>query len=279
MSPLLYRRWLLLLIGIVLVIGGIALFSPDTLLLLRSQVPLAVTSLDTYRFSWTPNTPGIYQLNLQATDSDQAQTTDTVTIIVAEPTPSPSASPAPTSSVTPTPTVTPSITPTPSFSPAGGGGGGSSGGGNGGGGPEVTACQPVSRQYQAENGHQVSGSYSGPVTQNGTRVVKLAHGRAVLEKKITVARGDYWLEARLRHDRPGPVYAAVYLNNRPWKVVKLAGNDDQYRTHRLGLLRNFSGATIRFRLLNDAYDRANPSNEATDKNFFIDWWQLTSVCP
>lgn len=160
----------------------------------------------------------------------------------------------------------------------GGGNGGNGGGGNGGGesSNEESNRPQHSAQFPAATGHKISGSYSGLRRDGNLTVAKLAHSRARLERKVSVPLGDYWLFLYAKHDRPGPVKLAVYLNNRAWKVIELAGNDDKYRVHRVGLLRGFRSGTIRFRLLNDAYDRSMPTDEKTDRNLYIAAWGLNT---
>ncbi|MEX1997654.1 MAG: hypothetical protein WEA04_03185 [Candidatus Andersenbacteria bacterium] len=157
--------------------------------------------------------------------------------------------------------------------------GGSDSGGDGGGdssSDEASAAPVRTLNFQVEQGHTILGSYSGIQKSGSQTVVKLAHPGAVLERQVTAPRDNYWLDVHVRHDRPGPIHMAVYLNNRAWKVIKFDQNDNKYRTHRIGLLRNFAGARIRFRLLNDTYDKANPANEELDRNLFIDWYRLTT---
>lgn len=130
--------------------------------------------------------------------------------------------------------------------------------------------------YSPHKGHAISGAYSGVREDSGLKVVTLAHSTARLAKKIVVPRDNYWLYVNVKHDKPGPVDMAVYLNNKAWKVLRFDKNDNKYRTHRVGLLRNFSGGTIRFRFLNDTYDKSDPSNEVKDRNLHIASWGLTT---
>lgn len=148
----------------------------------------------------------------------------------------------------------------------------STGGGN-------TANQAGGRTFvfQAEDSSQVTGSWSGVRTDGARRVVTLAHQGARLIRQVAVPAGHYWLDITAKHDRPGPVDIVIYLNNRAWKVIRLSQNDNVYRTHRVGLLKNFSGGTVQFRPLTDKFDRANPANEERDRNLHIDWWRLTTV--
>lgn len=170
-------------------------------------------------------------------------------------------------------------TPTPAPQSSGGGGGsGSSGGGDSSDGGNEEVATRALRTYtnQAEKDQTVSGPYSG-IIKDGTRTVaKLAANSSSLQKKVAVTRDNYWLDVTVKHDQPGPVTFAVYVNNQAWKVVKLDKNDNQYRTHRIGQLRNFAGGTIRFRLLNDTFDKSDPTNEAKDRNLYVDSWQLTT---
>jgi hypothetical protein len=156
-------------------------------------------------------------------------------------------------------------------------GGGDGGGGGGGGGDAEVQARPVrSYTYAPHKGHVIAGSYSGIRKDGGLTVVTLAHAKARLAKKVAVVKDSYWLYVNVKHDKPGPVDMAVYLNDKAWKVLRLDKGDDRYRTHRVGLLRNFSGGTIRFRFLNDAYDKSDPTNEAKDRNFHIASWGLTT---
>lgn len=155
------------------------------------------------------------------------------------------------------------------------GGGGSSGGG-GGGAESTTKSTAPGRTitFQIEKDHKITGAYSG--IEPSKKTVVLGGSNASVERKVTVARGTYYLEVHAKHDKPGPVNMVVYLNNKAWKVVKLDKNDNKYRTHRLGLLKNFSGGTIRFRLLNDTFDKKDPANTDKDRNLHIDWWRLVA---
>ena len=160
----------------------------------------------------------------------------------------------------------------------GGDGEGDNGGGDGGGGgEEEVQARPVrTYAFAPHKGHAISGAYSGVREDSGLTVVTLAHEGARLAKKVAVPRDSYWLYVNAKHDKPGPVDMAVYINNKAWKVIRLEKQDNRYRTHRVGLLRNFTGGTIRFRFLNDVYDKADPTNEAKDRNLHIASWGLTT---
>lgn len=249
---------LAVLSGVAAIILLIMVASPDLPLYLRTQVVPEVSEEVDAEFTWTPTSdtpPGDYPLTLQITDENGAVTTEEVII-----------------------TVLPEIAEQPEAEPRrdeGDRGGGDSGGGDSGGGDDRETPPASTRRavtLQAESGHTISGSYSG-VEPNKTTVV-LAHARAILERTVKLDPANFWLEFRVKHDRPGPVYVAVYLNNRAWKVIALTQNDNQYRTHRVGLLRNFSGGKIRFRFLNDLHDKNDPTNADKDRNFHIDWWRL-----
>ncbi|MGH9857525.1 MAG: hypothetical protein ACRD4B_06745, partial [Acidobacteriota bacterium] len=172
--------------------------------------------------------------------------------------------------------------PEPASEPQSDGGGGDSGGGGDGGGDDggsdggQTEQRHTTVTYQSESGHQIQGAYSGIISDGSAKVAKLAHGKAALARSVRINRNDYWFDVRVKHDRPGPVHMAVYLNNRAWKVIKLNKADNKYYTHRVGKLRDFQGGTIRFRFINDTYDRSNSTNEAADRNLFVDWWRLTT---
>lgn len=161
-------------------------------------------------------------------------------------------------------------------------GGGPTGDSGAGGGEEASGDSTETDEtdrtftFQAEVNHQITGAWSGIRSDGSRRVATLAHPRARLSRAVTVPRGDYWLDVNAKHDRPGPVDMAIYLNNRAWKVIRLGLNDNAFRTHRVGRLRNFAGGKIHFRMLTDQYDRSNPGNEETDRNLHIDWWRLTT---
>ncbi|MBI4022000.1 MAG: hypothetical protein HY372_01460 [Candidatus Andersenbacteria bacterium] len=143
----------------------------------------------------------------------------------------------------------------------------------------VTVTSQATRRtfvFQAEDSSQVTGSWSGVRSDGQRRVVTLAHQGARLSRQVAVPAGNYWLDINAKHDRPGPVDIVVYLNNQAWKVIRLSRNDNVYRTHRIGLLKNFSGAAIQFRPLTDTFDRHNPTDENRDRNLNIDWWRLTT---
>lgn len=177
--------------------------------------------------------------------------------------------------------------PTPSNNPPSSGGDGDSGGGsgggsgNGGGGGDNSEPTPDKPKrtytYPTARDHQISGSYSGIIKEGARTVARLAHPSAVLSKKVQTPADNYYLDVQVKHDKPGPVDMVVYLNNRPWKVIRLDKADNKYRVHRLGQLRNFKGATISFRMRQgtDMFDRTNPI-EDNDRNLFIEWWRLTN---
>jgi hypothetical protein len=102
------------------------------------------------------------------------------------------------------------------------------------------------------------------------RVVKLTAAQPRLDQKVSTKAGNYTLEMTARHDKPGPVRVAVYLNGKAWKTVVLDKNDDKYRTQQLGQLKNFKGGTIGFRIINPA---SHPLVDK-DRSFYLDWWRL-----
>lgn len=180
----------------------------------------------------------------------------------------------------PEPTPLPILPPASPSSSSGGNSGG--GGGGGGGGDESDAQAEVTARildFKVSANHQLTGAYSGLVSVGSKRVAKLASPAAALSRSVSVPADNYWLDVRVKHDRPGPVKMAVYLNNRAWQVIALTKADNKYYTHRLGLLRNFRQGTIRFRLLNDTFDRRQPSDEEKDRNLFIESWRLTTGGP
>ena len=239
------------------VVAGAAIFTPDLPLYLRLPIYASLYNSITSEFSWTPpagTSAGTKTLTLVATDTEGVTTTKNVTINVA----------APAEAVN---------------NDSGSGDGDSGGGGGDGGGDESdsTPARPdITKTYQVEIGHRLEGDHSGIVPAGNGQVAKIAHGRAILEGRVSVPRNNYWLNIRVRHDQPGPVDMAVYLNGRAWKTVRLTKADNNYYTHQVGLLRDFSGGTIRFRLLNDTYHTSRPTDEDTDRNLFVDWWQLTT---
>ena len=264
---------------IILIIVAVAI-TTNLASYLRSQVaPGDQSTTLTKQFTWTPNqniVPGNYSLSFMSTDSQGANSTKTVAVsVVAE------------DNGTNNNSGGNSGGSSDGGEDNGGGGGdggggggggdGNSGGGGGGGDSEPPLAKPV-RTYinQSEQGHQISGSHSGVVTDGSQTVVTLAHAKAALSKNMSVPADDYWLDIRAKHDRPGPVKLAIYINNKAWKVISLDKNDNRYRIHRVGLLRNFSRGNIRFRFLNDVYDKNNPTNADTDRNLHIDWWRLTT---
>lgn len=181
------------------------------------------------------------------------------------------------------PPPAPTSTPTPTAASSSGDSGGSSGDGGGGGdGSSESSGGGTSSgkvyTFQAETGHKISGAWSGVVKLGKLTAVKLAQNNAVLEKKIATVPANYYLEVQVRNDRPGSdaVKIAVYLNNRAWKVISLDKKkiNNGFSTYRVGTLRNFKGATVRFRFLNDVFDKARPTDEDSDRNAFIDWWRL-----
>lgn len=162
----------------------------------------------------------------------------------------------------------------------GGGNGGGGGGGDGGGSGdnEEPAATPIPTifRYQTESSPRVAGQHSGPILDQGRTVIKLAHERAFVDQKVSVPLRDYWLFLNAKHDFPGPVDIGIYINGWPWKAARLDKNDNKYRTHAIGRLRNFAGGTIRFRFLKDKFDLSDPTNEQKDRNLFIDWWALST---
>lgn len=173
-------------------------------------------------------------------------------------------------------TPTPSLTPAPVAQSSGSSSGssGSSSGSLSASSPAALAGRVKTIAFNVATGHSIAGPFSGVFTEGKKKVVTLAGNTARLAKKITIARGNYWLEIHAKHDKPGPVQVAIDVNGKLWKKITLTGNDNKYRTTRVGLLRNFAGATIRFRLLNDVYDKKNPTNADKDRNLSIEYWRL-----
>ncbi|MBI4021765.1 MAG: hypothetical protein HY372_00225 [Candidatus Andersenbacteria bacterium] len=180
----------------------------------------------------------------------------------------------PTPTPSPTPLAPPSK-PSGSSSSGGGGGGGGGGGDDGGGEPQRPPSRTIT--FQAETGHRLSGSFSGIEKDSGRTVIKLAHPGAVLQRRVSVPAGNYRFLLTAKHDRPGPVDIAIFVNNRLVKIVRLDKNDNAYRTHEALKLNNFSGGTIRFQFRNDAFDRRHPTAAEADRNAYIDKWALTTA--
>lgn len=157
------------------------------------------------------------------------------------------------------------------------GGGGSSSSGGGGGDPST--LKPLRRSlFYPQRGHAINGFFSGIVYENSRYVAKLGSNTAfLLNDKVGMRQpDDYWLFINAKHDAPAPVHLAVYLNDRAWKTFLLEKGDNQYRTHRVGLLRDFRNGRIKFRLVNDVYDKSDPDNENADRNLYIQWWALSN---
>lgn len=190
-----------------------------------------------------------------------------------------SVQPSPEPTITPTPTTLPSSpTPTPpSSGGSGSGNGGNDGGGGGSSGEEEPVAAPVKEYaFAAASNQQITGKYAGVVPVGSISIVKLTATTDTLARDVKVPKGDYTFYLRAKHDRPGPVTAVIYVNNKAWKVIKLDKNDNQFRTHKVGILKNFSGGKIHFRLLSDAFDRNDPANEDKDRNLFVEAWGLTT---
>jgi len=160
---------------------------------------------------------------------------------------------------------------------SGSGGDGGGGGGSGGGGGGEGASGPYKTYaFAPERGHDIAGNDSGVVNDGSKVVVKLAENTATLKKKVNVPLEDFWFYIVARHDKPTPVKLAIYLNGKAWKVVTLDKGNNSYELIRVGVLRNFRGGVIGFRLTNDVFDRGNPNNEELDRNAFIDAWALST---
>lgn len=169
-----------------------------------------------------------------------------------------------------------SNTESPDGSDEGEGGGGSSGGGGGGGGEPI---KPLRRSiYYPQRGHAISGFFSGIVTEGYRFVAKLGSNTAFLVNDSVRMKqpDDYWLFISAKHDAPAPVHLAVYVNDKAWKTLLLDKGDNKYRTHRVGLLRGFRTGRIKFRLVNDTYNKAQPENENEDRNLYLEWWALSN---
>lgn len=148
--------------------------------------------------------------------------------------------------------------------------------GGGGGGEEMALLDIRTYAFAVERGHQLEGKNTSIVDDQGRVVVRLAGNTSVVKRAVRVTRDRYWLYVTARHDKPGPVQVAVYVDGQAWKVFALEAGDDQYRMHRIGLLRDFGGSEISFKFINDEFDRQNVSNEETDRNFFLDAWALST---
>jgi hypothetical protein len=94
----------------------------------------------------------------------------------------------------------------------------------------------------------------------------------------------YVVELRARHDAPAPVDVLLTLNGKPWKRLSLTHGDAAYRTHRVGILRNFSGGVLGIQLTNDTFDGASlracgdaVCRDAADRNLYVDWFRLVPI--
>lgn len=108
----------------------------------------------------------------------------------------------------------------------------------------------------------------------------LAHDRVRADYRVSVPRGRYLLELRAQNDRPAPVRIAVSVNGKTWKVVEFTKGNGKLDTLPVGILRDFAGGRITFRLLNDFFDRQrflSTFDERFDRNAFIDTLLLTPV--
>ncbi len=188
----------------------------------------------------------------------------------------------------------------------GGGGGGGGGGGEGGGGdpteersekkgekkrlPEIRATVVIAGPSRHVEGERTAvsapalvgdQSFSSDRQRHGSRTgVLLAHEKVRAEYRVVVPRRKYLLEITAQHDRPAPVRIAVSVNGRSWKVVEFKRGNGRFATLPVGILRNFSGGTVAFRLLNDFFDRTAflaSDDERHDRNAFIDKFTLTPV--
>lgn len=141
---------------------------------------------------------------------------------------------------------------------------------------------------EAEDAPRLVGDvrFSGVVTDGDRGVVVLAKPTAqALYYLNVVPQPQVLLELRVRHDAPPPVDVVVSLNGRSWKRLVLEKGDGKYRTHRVGLLRNFSGGVIGIRFLNDQYDAGAMSvcgddaacKDRSDRNLYIDWLRLVPI--
>lgn len=127
-------------------------------------------------------------------------------------------------------------------------------------------------RFEAERGHRLAGRHSRFETVGSRQGALLAQERSFIERSVSVVPGNYWLYLNAKHDIPHPVDVAVYLNNRPWKAIRLDKGDNRYRSHAIGQLKNFRGGKVRFRFLKDKFDGVQPD---LDRNLHIDWWGLT----
>lgn len=149
-----------------------------------------------------------------------------------------------------------------SSSDSGGGGGGDSGTGGG----HVPSTPTKTFAFSPERGHELSGNSASIVKDAGKVVVKLANSSDTLWKSLKVPTRNYWLYINVKHSTPKPIKMAIYINNKAWKVITLDKGDNQYRTHRVGLLRSFKGSKVSFRLVNNQKDNA----------LFINSWSLST---
>lgn len=269
------------LVVVMAVIGAavatLTLVAPNAALLLRTQVAQEVPTEDEYEFSWTPDAdtpPGDYPVTVRATD-DQGNVTEREIVITVLAPEVETPTPTPGTPVTPdTPRDTNQSSTSSDTGGGGGDGGGSSGGGGGG---NDSAPAPAPRKtytYEAET-FRLTGKthYSG--IEPSKKTVVLAQPNAILERAISLPKGTYDLQIRAKADQPGPVLVAIYLGNKAWKIISLKESDNKYRTYQVGKLRNFSKATLRFRMLKDHW-KCSPAQikagtiDSCDRNLYLD---------
>ncbi len=268
-------KTLFLILGAVSAAAVILFFITPTSLnrFLRPQVgPLTNTEV-TKELTWQPaaNTaPGNYVMTVRATDSAGHITTRDVTVTVDQATP------------------TPSTTPPPDEKPSEGGGGGGGGGADGGGGG--SAEESVSQQsvasavvgkpvrYRPFINHVITGdAVLSSFLKDGSRTVALlAKPGALLIGKTNVAAGNYCLYLTAKEDRvidKQPVDIGIYLKQsnkwKVWKIVRFPLSDGKYRTRLAGLLKNYKGGAIAFRLIKDGWHPSVPDPDLKDLNLYL----------
>lgn len=144
--------------------------------------------------------------------------------------------------------------------------------------PIITTAERTGRSAPRLVGDQ---SFSSDRQRHGLRTgLLLAHGRVRAEYVIAARPGDYLVELTAQHDRPAPVQIAVYVNERPWKVVTFRRGNGRFEQLPVGILRNFSRGTLTLRFVNDYFDAAQfgaTEDERHDRNAFIDEIRLTLI--
>lgn len=128
-------------------------------------------------------------------------------------------------------------------------------------------------------------SYSGVVSDGPRSVLTIAQSSVEALYYLSVPpHPRYLVELRARHDAPAPVGVLLTVNGKPWKRLSLTRGDAAYRTHRVGILRNFSGGVLGIQLTNDVFDGTalrtcsdEICRDVADRNLYVDWFRLVPI--